>query len=187
MRSCSPRAAAPRARRQRSPSPIDRRARRQGLIAYVVEPGVGVIDPATGKSTVVAPLPRRRRVSRRRAGLGPGARTRLPRDLLRHPRRPAGRAPDQPGRRALRLAVPRRSVHRGRSSRSRRPRTSRAKGRSGSSPTPTTSRMTVGCCTDYQVDVLDLTQPVGPDQDPDPPARPARPVHRGRGARQSTA
>ncbi|HUZ87079.1 MAG TPA: hypothetical protein VNF26_09010 [Candidatus Baltobacterales bacterium] len=29
----------------------------QGLIAYVVDQGVGVLDPATGKSTIVAPLP----------------------------------------------------------------------------------------------------------------------------------
>jgi hypothetical protein len=29
----------------------------QGLIAYVADPGVGVLDPATGKSTIVAPLP----------------------------------------------------------------------------------------------------------------------------------
>jgi hypothetical protein len=29
----------------------------QGLIAYVADQGVGVLDPATGKSTIVAPLP----------------------------------------------------------------------------------------------------------------------------------
>ena len=29
----------------------------QGLIAYAAASGVGVLDPATGKSTVVAPLP----------------------------------------------------------------------------------------------------------------------------------
>lgn len=29
----------------------------QGLIAYVADQGIGVLDPATGKSTIVAPLP----------------------------------------------------------------------------------------------------------------------------------
>src|SRR5690348_12296412 len=29
----------------------------QGLIAFVADQGVGVLDPATGKSTIVAPLP----------------------------------------------------------------------------------------------------------------------------------
>src|SRR5262252_5459437 len=41
---------------QRSPSPIAG-ALSDGLIAYVSGQGVGVIDPGTGKSTVVAPLP----------------------------------------------------------------------------------------------------------------------------------
>lgn len=39
-----------------SPSPVEG-ALTQGLIAYVAGNGVGVLDPATGKSTVVAPLP----------------------------------------------------------------------------------------------------------------------------------
>lgn len=39
-----------------TPSPVDG-ALSQGLIAYVAGNGVGVLDPATGKSTVVAPLP----------------------------------------------------------------------------------------------------------------------------------
>jgi hypothetical protein len=39
-----------------SPSPIAG-ALAQGLIAYVAGNGVGILDPATGKSTVVAPLP----------------------------------------------------------------------------------------------------------------------------------
>jgi len=39
-----------------SPSPVEG-ALTQGLIAYVASNGVGVLDPATGKSTVVAPLP----------------------------------------------------------------------------------------------------------------------------------
>jgi hypothetical protein len=39
-----------------SPSPVEG-ALTQGLIAYVASNGVGVLDPATGKATVVAPLP----------------------------------------------------------------------------------------------------------------------------------
>ena len=39
-----------------SPSPVEG-ALTQGLIAYAAASGVGVLDPATGKSTVVAPLP----------------------------------------------------------------------------------------------------------------------------------
>jgi hypothetical protein len=39
-----------------TPSPVEG-ALTQGLIAYVASTGVGVLDPATGKSTVVAPLP----------------------------------------------------------------------------------------------------------------------------------
>ncbi len=39
-----------------SPSPVEG-ALTQGLIAYAAANGIGVLDPATGKSTVVAPLP----------------------------------------------------------------------------------------------------------------------------------
>jgi hypothetical protein len=39
-----------------SPSPLTG-GLTQGLIAYVADQGVGVLDPATGKSTIVAPLP----------------------------------------------------------------------------------------------------------------------------------
>jgi hypothetical protein len=41
---------------EQTPSPVEG-ALTQGLIAYVASNGVGVLDPATGKSTVVAPLP----------------------------------------------------------------------------------------------------------------------------------
>jgi hypothetical protein len=39
-----------------SPSPLTG-GLTQGLIAYVADQGVGVVDPATGKSTIVVPLP----------------------------------------------------------------------------------------------------------------------------------
>jgi hypothetical protein len=39
-----------------SPSPVEG-ALTQGLIGYVAGKGVGVLDPATGKTTIVAPLP----------------------------------------------------------------------------------------------------------------------------------
>src|SRR5436190_23462914 len=48
---------APVASVQHSPSPVTV-GLAQGLIAYVADAGVGVLDPATGKSTIVAPLPR---------------------------------------------------------------------------------------------------------------------------------
>src|SRR5882672_5426969 len=38
-----------------SPSPLEG-ALTEGLIAYASDQGVGVLDPATGKSTIVAPL-----------------------------------------------------------------------------------------------------------------------------------
>lgn len=41
---------------QHSPSPVAG-GLSQGLIAYAADAGVGVLDPATGKSTIVAPLP----------------------------------------------------------------------------------------------------------------------------------
>src|SRR6202162_3408448 len=39
-----------------SPSPLTG-GLAQGLIGYVADQGVGVLDPATGKSTILAPLP----------------------------------------------------------------------------------------------------------------------------------
>jgi hypothetical protein len=42
---------------QHSPSPVAG-GLAQGLIAFAADAGVGVLDPATGKSTIVAPLPR---------------------------------------------------------------------------------------------------------------------------------
>src|SRR5436309_1578138 len=48
---------APAATPSSSPSPVAG-GWPQGLIAYVTDRGVGVLDPATGKSTIVAPLPR---------------------------------------------------------------------------------------------------------------------------------
>src|SRR5258705_13967857 len=41
---------------QVTPSPVEG-ALGQGLIAYVAGSGLGVLDPSTGKNTVVAPLP----------------------------------------------------------------------------------------------------------------------------------
>ncbi|TME67629.1 MAG: hypothetical protein E6I50_09270 [Chloroflexi bacterium] len=52
LAACSGTTAAP----AHSPSPLTG-GLTQGLIAYVADQGVGVLDPATGKSTIVAPLP----------------------------------------------------------------------------------------------------------------------------------
>jgi hypothetical protein len=53
LAACSGTTAAPPAR---SPSPLAG-GLTDGLIAYVADQGVGVLDPSTGKSTIVAPLP----------------------------------------------------------------------------------------------------------------------------------
>src|SRR5205823_12863153 len=42
---------------QGSPSATRAGGMSQGLIAYAATAGIGVLDPATGKSTMVAPLP----------------------------------------------------------------------------------------------------------------------------------
>src|SRR5205823_12692015 len=52
LAACSGSTSAP----QHSPSPLAG-ALSDGLIAYVSSQGVGVIDPGTGKSALVAPLP----------------------------------------------------------------------------------------------------------------------------------
>src|SRR3989441_12943537 len=51
LTACSGKTAAP----AHSPTPLTG-ALAQGLIAYVADGGVGVLDPATGKPTIVAPL-----------------------------------------------------------------------------------------------------------------------------------
>src|SRR2546429_6038865 len=51
LTACSGKSAAP----VHSPTPLTG-ALTQGLIAYVADGGVGVLDPATGKPTIVAPL-----------------------------------------------------------------------------------------------------------------------------------
>jgi hypothetical protein len=52
LSACSGGSAAP----HPSPTPLGE-GLAQGLIAYIADSGVGVVDPATGKSTIVAPLP----------------------------------------------------------------------------------------------------------------------------------
>jgi hypothetical protein len=141
---------------QRSPSPVAG-ALSDGLIAYVSVSSVGVIDPSTGKSMVVAPLP--------------------PNNALRVSGPVWGPAPDLP------YPVVYFSVH---DDRPQERRTSpgvvpydwlfrvdpfkgtieplaagadfESEGPIGLAANAHYLALTVGCCTDYQVDVLDLTQ-----------------------------
>jgi hypothetical protein len=140
-----------------SPSPIAG-ALTQGLIAYVSASSVGVIDPLTGKSAVVAPLPAGGafKVAGPVWGPAPG----LPYPVIYfaiHDDRPAERR-TSPG------VVPYDWLFRvdpftgsiaplGASA------DFESEGPFGLAANQHYLALTVGCCTDYQVDVLDLTQP----------------------------
>src|ERR1700693_2755003 len=78
-----------------------------GLMGYVADQGGGALDPATGKSTIGAPMP----------------------DARDPP----------PG-----------------------PQVSQSEGPRGLVPNSHFVALTVGCCASYEVDALDLTQPLGP-------------------------
>src|SRR5260370_12741687 len=90
LAACSGSTSAP----QHSPSPIAG-ALNDGLIAYVSSQGVGVIDPGTGKSLVVAPLPQGGAF--RVAGPAWGPPPPPPQPPLLFPR-PTHRAPTRPSR-----------------------------------------------------------------------------------------
>jgi len=140
-----------------TPSPIAG-ALTQGLIAYVSAASVGVIDPLTGKSTAVAPLPAGGafKVTGPVWAPAPG----LPYPVIYfaiHDDRPAERR-SSPG------VVPYDWLFRvdpftgtiaplGASA------DFESEGPFGLAANQHYLALTVGCCTDYQVDVLDLTQP----------------------------
>ena len=155
-----------------SPSPVAG-ALTQGLIAYVSAASVGVIDPLTGKSAAVAPLPAGGafKVTGPVWGPAPG----LPYPVIYfaiHDDRPAERR-SSPG------VVPYDWLFRvdpftgtiaplGASS------DFESEGPFGLAANQHYLALTVGCCTDYQVDILDLTQPDAPIKVlTRPPAQPA--------------
>lgn len=132
----------------------------QGLIAYVVDQGVGVLDPATGKSTIVAPLPAGGAF--RVAGPVWGPAPDVPYPVIYftiHDDRPA-ESRTTPG------VVPYDWLFRvdpftGAISPIAASQDSQSEGPIGLVANSHYVALTVGCCATYEVDALDLTQPAG--------------------------
>jgi hypothetical protein len=141
---------------QHSPSPVTG-ALSEGLIAYVSLQGVGVIDPNTGKSTIVAPLPASGDFRVAGPVWGPAPDVAYPVIYFAiHDDRPAERR-TSPG------VVPydwlfRVDPFKGTIEPLGASADFESEGPFGLVANAHFLAMTVGCCTDYQVDVLDLTQ-----------------------------
>ena len=141
---------------QHTPSPIAG-ALSDGLIAYVSSKGVGVIDPATGKSAVVAPLPQFGAFRVSGPVWGPAPDLAYPAIYFTiHDDRP-------PERRTSPGVVPydwlfRVDPFQGTIEPLGASADFESEGPFGLTANEHYLAMTVGCCTDYQVDVLDLTQ-----------------------------
>jgi hypothetical protein len=133
----------------------------QGLIAYVADQGVGVLDPATGKSTIVAPIPAG--AAFRVAGpvWGPAPDVAYPVLYFTiHDDRPAERR-TTPG------VVPYDWLFRvdpftGAIDPLAASQDSQSEGPIGLVANSHYVALTVGCCASYEVDALDLTQPLAP-------------------------
>ncbi len=144
----------------RSPSPLTG-GLTQGLIGYVADQGVGVLDPATGKSTILAPMPAGAafRVAGPVWGPAPG----LAYPVLYftiHDDRPAER-------RTTAGVVPYDWLFRvdpltGVIEPLAASQDSQSEGPIGLVSNSHYVALTVGCCASYEVDTLDLTQPLGP-------------------------
>lgn len=141
---------------QHSPSPIAG-ALSDGLIAYVSSQGVGVLDPATGKSTVVTPLPQAGAFRVAGPVWGPAPDLAYPVIYFAvHDDRP-------PERRTSPGVVPydwlfRVDPFKGTIEALGASADFESEGPFGLVANEHYLALTVGCCTDYQVDVLDLTQ-----------------------------
>ena len=152
LAACSGSTSAP----QHSPSPIAG-ALDDGLIAYVSSQGVGVIDPGTGKSAVVAPLPQAGAFRVAGPVWGPAPDVAYPVVYFAvHDDRP-------PERRTSPGVVPydwlfRVDPFQGTIEPVAAGADFESEGAIGLVANAHYLAMTVGCCTDYQVDVLDLTQ-----------------------------
>jgi hypothetical protein len=133
----------------------------QGLIGYVADQGVGVLDPATGKSTIIAPMPAGAafRVAGPVWGPAPG----LPYPVLYftiHDDRPAER-------RTTAGVVPydwlfRADPFTGAIEPLAASQDSQSEGPIGLVASAHYLAFSVGCCASYEVDAVDLTQPPGP-------------------------
>jgi hypothetical protein len=143
-----------------SPSPLNG-ALAQGLIAYAADQGVGVLDPATGKSTIVAPMPAG--AAFRVAGpvWGPAPDVAYPVLYFTiHDDRPAER-------RTTAGVVPYDWLFRvdpftGAIDPLAASQDSQSEGPIGLVANSHYVALTVGCCASYEVDALDLTQPLAP-------------------------
>src|SRR2546426_9211057 len=155
LTACSGKTAAP----VHSPTPLTG-ALAQGLIAYVADGGVGVLDPATGKPTIVAPL---------QAGLfrvaGP---VWPPAPNVDHPVLYFTVHDDRPAeRRTTAGVVPYDWLFlvdpfAGTIEPIAASQDSQSEGPIGLVANAPYLSLTVGCCATYEVDTLDLTQATGP-------------------------
>jgi hypothetical protein len=143
-----------------SPSPLTG-ALTQGLIGYVADQGVGVLDPATGKSTIVAPMPAGAafRVAGPVWGPAPGVAYPVMYFTI-HDDRPAER-------RTTSGVVPYDWLFRvdpftGEVDPLAASQDSQSEGPIGLVANAHYVALTVGCCATYEVDALDLTQPLAP-------------------------
>ena len=154
-----------------SPSPLTG-GLTQGLIAYAADTGIGVLDPATGKPTIVAPLqPGTFRVA------GP---VWAPAPNLDHPVLYFTVHDDRPAEtRTAAGVVPYDWLFRvdpfsGAIEPIAASHDSQSEGPIGLVANSRWLALTVGCCTTYEVDALDLTQPTGAFKVlARPPAQPA--------------
>jgi hypothetical protein len=133
----------------------------QGLIGYVADQGVGVLDPATGKSTIVAPMPAGAafRVAGPVWGPAPGVEYPMLYFTI-HDDRPAEA-------RTTAGVVPYDWLFRvdpftGEVDPLAASQDSQSEGPIGLVANSHYVTLTVGCCASYEVDALDLTQPLGP-------------------------
>lgn len=143
-----------------SPSPLTG-ALTQGLIGYVADQGVGVLDPATGKSTIVAPMPAGAafRVAGPVWGPAPGVAYPVMYFTI-HDDRP-------PERRTTPGVVPYDWLFRvdpftGAIDPLAASQDSQSEGPIGLVANSHYVALTAGCCATYEVDAFDLTQPLGP-------------------------
>jgi hypothetical protein len=143
----------------KSPSPVTGGLPR-GLIGYVADQGVGVIDPATGKATILAPLPAGGafRVAGPVWGPAPGVAYPVLYFTV-HDDRPAERY-STPG------VVPYDWLFRvdpftGALDPLAASQDSKSEGPIGLVANSHYLVLTVGCCANYEVDALDLTRPLG--------------------------
>ena len=143
-----------------SPTPVAG-GLKQGLIAYVADQGVGVLDPASGKSTILAPLPGGGAFRVGGPVWGPAPNEPYPVIYFTiHDDRPA-ETRNSPG------VVPYDWLFRvdpftGSIDPLSASQDSQSEGPIGLVANSHYLALTVGCCATYEVDALDLTQPAGP-------------------------